>query len=64
MGFVDFAGSTVVHSVGGWIALATIIVISPRLGRFPKTARRRNQSGRLLIPGHDLGMATVGVFVL
>jgi len=64
MGFVDFAGSTVVHSVGGWIALATIIVIGPRLGRFPKTARRRNQSGRLLIPGHDLGMATVGVFVL
>lgn len=64
MGFVDFAGSTVVHSVGGWIALATIVVIGPHLGRFPKTARRRNQSGRLPIPGHDLGMATVGVFVL
>ena len=34
LGFVDFAGSTVVHSVGGWIALASLTVIGPRIGRF------------------------------
>jgi len=64
MGFVDFAGSTVVHSVGGWVSLAAIIVIGPRLGRFPKTSRRHNQCNQWSMPGHDLGMATVGVFVL
>ena len=35
-GFVDFAGSTVVHSVGGWAALATVLIIGPRLGQFSK----------------------------
>jgi Amt family ammonium transporter len=38
-GFIDFAGSTVVHSVGGWVALATVLVIGPRIGRFGKDAR-------------------------
>ena len=46
LGFVDFAGSTVVHSVGGWIALAGVLIIGPRSGRFPKegTSRRFNSN--------------------
>ncbi len=56
MGFIDFAGSTVVHSVGGWIALAAIIIIGPRSGRFGKNA--------VPIHGHDLPMVTLGVFLL
>ena len=64
MGFVDFAGSTVVHSVGGWISLAAIIVLGPRLGRFPTKARLRRECKPSSMHGHDLGLATVGVFVL
>ena len=56
LGFVDFAGSTVVHSVGGWVALAAIIVIGPRIGRFG--------AGALPIRGHDLPVTTLGVFIL
>jgi ammonium transporter len=56
LGFVDFAGSTVVHSVGGWVALAAIIVIGPRIGRFG--------AGAVPIRGHDLPLTTLGVFVL
>jgi ammonium transporter len=56
MGFIDFAGSTVVHSVGGWIALAAIIIIGPRSGRFGKNA--------VPIHGHDLPIVTLGVFLL
>jgi ammonium transporter len=56
LGFVDYAGSTVVHSVGGWVALAAIIVLGPRIGRFG--------SGAVPIRGHDLPVTTVGVFVL
>jgi ammonium transporter len=55
-GFVDFAGSTVVHSLGGWMALAAIIVLGPRIGRFG--------AGAVPIRGHDLPLTTVGVFVL
>jgi len=58
MGFMDFAGSTVVHSVGGWAALAGAIVVGPRLGKFDKNGRAR------AIPGHNLSMATLGVFIL
>jgi ammonium transporter len=56
LGFVDYAGSTVVHSIGGWTALAAIIVLGPRIGRFGERA--------VPIRGHDLPLTTVGVFVL
>lgn len=57
LGFWDFAGSTVVHSVGGWAALAGILLLGPRLGKF--------RDGRVVpIPGHNMSTATIGVFVL
>ncbi|PLX67327.1 MAG: ammonium transporter [Denitrovibrio sp.] len=55
-GFMDFAGSTVVHSVAGWCALAAIIIIGPRIGRFGK--------GGKPIDGHNLPVAVLGVFLL
>lgn len=59
MGFIDFAGSTVVHSVGGWCALAGIIVLGPRLGKYnPETGKPRD------IPGHNLPMVALGGFIL
>jgi Amt family ammonium transporter len=58
MGFIDFAGSTVVHSVGGWAALAGAIVLGPRLGRYGKDGKPR------AMPGHNLVFATLGVFLL
>ncbi len=58
MGFVDFAGSTVVHSVGGWAALAAAIVLGPRIGKFNK-----NGSANAL-PAHNMGMATLGMLIL
>ncbi|MFL2653507.1 MAG: ammonium transporter [Dehalococcoidia bacterium] len=57
-GFVDFAGSTVVHSVGGWAALAGAIVVGPRIGKYAKD----NTSMR--IPGHSVVLMALGVFVL
>lgn len=57
-GMWDFAGSTVVHSVGGWAALAGIIVLGPRFGKYGK-------DGKITpIPGHNLTIATIGAFVL
>jgi ammonium transporter, Amt family len=64
LGFIDFAGATVVHSVGGWTALAAIILIGPRLGRFPKSRRHQGRRERWKLQGHDLGLATAGVFIL
>jgi Amt family ammonium transporter len=57
-GFRDFAGSTVVHSVGGWLALIGAIVLGPRIGRFTKEGKP------VAIPGHSITLATLGVFIL
>ncbi len=57
LGFWDFAGSTVVHSVGGWAALIGAVLLGPRIGKF--------QDGRsLALPGHNLALATLGCFIL
>ncbi len=57
MGFSDFAGSTVVHSVGGWAALAGCIVLGPRLGKY--------KDGKVNpMPGSNLALATLGTFIL
>jgi Amt family ammonium transporter len=58
MGFIDFAGSTVVHSIGGWVALAGIMILGPRLGRFAQNSQPR------IIPGHNLTMVALGGFIL
>ncbi len=58
MGFIDFAGSTVVHSIGVWCALAGIMVLGPRLGRFASDGTPR------VIPGHNLALVTLGGFIL
>ncbi|MCL6589111.1 MAG: ammonium transporter [Firmicutes bacterium] len=58
LGVFDFAGSTVVHSVGGWAALAGILVLGPRFGKYTKDGKIHP------IPGHNLSIATIGVFVL
>ncbi len=57
LGFIDFAGSTVVHSVGGWAGLAGTIVLGPRIGKY--------QDGRVIpILGHNMTIAALGVFIL
>ncbi len=57
MGFNDFAGSAVVHSLGGWLAFAGACVVGPRIGKYAK--------GKVhAIPGHNLTIAALGVFIL
>ncbi|MEM6551259.1 MAG: ammonium transporter [Planctomycetota bacterium] len=56
--FYDFAGSTVVHSVGGWGALVCAILLGPRLGKYAKDGSLQP------IPGHSMPLATIGVFLL
>ena len=58
LGFIDFAGSTVVHSVGGWAALAGAIVLGPRLGKYGKDGSIKP------IMGHSMTLAALGVFIL
>jgi len=58
MGFQDFAGSTVVHSVGGWAALTGAIILGPRIGKYAKDGKVNP------IPGSNLALATLGVFIL
>jgi len=57
-GFYDFAGSTLVHSVGGWAALVGIVVLGPRLGKYGKDGEVTP------IPGSSMPLATIGVFLL
>jgi Amt family ammonium transporter len=57
-GFIDFAGSSVVHSVGGWVSLAAIIILGPRIGKF-NTDGTPNK-----IPPHNLVLACLGTFIL
>jgi len=58
MGFYDFAGSTLVHSVGGWGALAGVLLLGPRMGKYTKDGKIR------AIPGSSMPLATIGVFLL
>ena len=57
LGFIDFAGSSIVHSVGGWAALVAAFMVGPRIGKYV--------DGKVLpIPGHNQVLATLGVFIL
>lgn len=58
IGFLDFAGSTVVHSIGGWLALAGAIVLGPRLGKYGPDRKPK------AITGHNMPLAALGVFIL
>lgn len=58
LGFEDFAGSTIVHSVGGWAALMGAIIVGPRIGKFGPDGKAR------AIPGHNIAIAMLGVFIL
>ena len=58
MGFKDFAGSTVVHSIGGWMALVGIIIVGPRLGKFDENGKPRK------IPPYSIPDAILGTFIL
>ncbi|WP_341876616.1 ammonium transporter [Defluviitalea saccharophila] len=58
LGFLDFAGDTVVHSVGGWAALAGAIILGPRHGKYDKDGKPQ------AIPGHNMSLAVIGLFIL
>ncbi len=58
MGFCDFAGSTVVHSIGGWLALAGAIILGPRIGKYGPDGKPK------AILGHSIPLAALGVFIL
>jgi Amt family ammonium transporter len=58
LGFKDFAGSTVVHSIGGWSALIGASLLGPRIGKYGPDGKINP------IPGHNMGLATIGAFVL
>jgi Amt family ammonium transporter len=58
LGFLDFAGDTVVHSVGGWAALSGAIILGPRIGKYGKDGKPR------AILGHNMSLAVIGLFVL
>jgi len=58
MGFVDFAGSSVVHSIGAWVGLAGALIIGPRIGRYDKDGKVND------IPASNIPIAVIGVFIL
>lgn len=58
LGFLDFAGDSVVHSVGGWAALAGALILGPRHGKYDKKGKPQ------AIPGHNMSLAVIGLFVL
>ena len=58
LGFLDFAGDSVVHSVGGWAALAGAMILGPRHGKYGKNGKPK------AIPGHNMSLAVIGVFIL
>jgi ammonium transporter len=58
MGMLDFAGSAAVHSVGGWAALAAVIVLGPRIGKYKKDGSAN------VLPGHSMPLAALGAFIL
>lgn len=58
IGFMDFAGDTAVHSLGGWAALAGAMLLGPRIGKYGKDKKPR------AIPGHSMSLAVIGLFVL
>lgn len=58
IGFMDFAGDTVVHSLGGWGALTGAMILGPRIGKYGKDGKAR------AIPGHSMSLAVIGLFVL
>jgi len=61
LGMIDFAGSTVVHSVGGWAGLMGALLLGPRMGKYIKVNGKTNVKA---IPGHNIPMAALGVFIL
>ena len=58
LGFMDFAGDSAVHSVGGWAALSGAMILGPRIGKYDKSGKPR------AIPGHNMSLAVIGLFVL
>ena len=58
LGFIDFAGSTIVHSVGAWVGLAGAMIVGPRLGKYGKDGKAK------AIPGHNIAFGALGVFIL
>ncbi|MGA9327186.1 MAG: ammonium transporter [Salegentibacter sp.] len=58
LGFIDFAGSSVVHSLGGWAALVAATLVGPRIGKYTKDGKSN------AIPGHNMMYGALGVFIL
>lgn len=58
LGFLDFAGGTAVHAVGGWAALSGIMILGPRVGKYTKSGKVN------AIPGHSVALATIGALIL